>query len=176
MLPPTDVQLANIAIPMLFVGWISMVVALLPVIAIETALFATQTGLPWQDVIVSISSANVLSTIIGVPITLILMAIIRREVGAREGYVRYGGLFIPPWRGVTLIFENTSKPLVVKSLLSLLIPSYFVSSLIETAFVSRSIESAAPVWTAVWLTSPELRSVRMGVFLQVPVTKTTSVS
>ena len=60
-------------------------------------------------------------------------------------------LLIPPWRGVTLIFENTSKPLVAKSLLSLLIPSYFVSLLIETAFVSRSIESAAPVWTAVWL-------------------------
>ena len=68
---------ANVAVPLYFPQPLLTLAALLPVIAIEGLLLRRQTTVRWQDV----SVANVLSTLLGVPLAFVCATILASVSG-----------------------------------------------------------------------------------------------
>jgi hypothetical protein len=65
--------LADVGVPMIFVEWPLMFCALVPVIIIETLVLRRQLSLPFGRSLAGAARANVLSTLIGVPIAWAFM-------------------------------------------------------------------------------------------------------
>lgn len=69
-------MLANVGIPMIFVQWPLMLVALIPVIFVEALLIHLWLSLSPQEAFIGIAKANVLSTAIGVPLAWGIMFVV----------------------------------------------------------------------------------------------------
>jgi len=67
---------ANIGVPMIFVTLPMMVVALLPIIIIETVLATPYLKIPFRFLLRLIARANLFSTFVGIPITWFLLALV----------------------------------------------------------------------------------------------------
>ena len=71
---------ANTILPLFFMSWMAMVLALLPIIVIETIVLSVRAGTSlWESVIVA-TVGNLASTFIGIPVALILHAIFRASL------------------------------------------------------------------------------------------------
>ena len=69
---------ANVGVPPLFfMSWVAMVLALLPIIVIETIVLWVRVETSFWESILAASVANLASTFIGIPVALILHAIFR---------------------------------------------------------------------------------------------------
>ncbi len=64
--------LANVAVPLFFPQPLLALLALMPIIAIETLLLRRRTSVSWRDV----SVANVCSTIVGIPLALVSVMVL----------------------------------------------------------------------------------------------------
>lgn len=67
---------ANVGIPMIFVQWPLMLVALIPVILVEVLLIRLWLSLSYREAFIGIAKANVLSTAIGIPLAWGIMLVI----------------------------------------------------------------------------------------------------
>jgi hypothetical protein len=65
--------LADTGVPMIFVQWPLMLFALVPVIAIETEVVRRQLSLPYGKALIGAVKANILSTLVGVPLAWAVM-------------------------------------------------------------------------------------------------------
>jgi hypothetical protein len=65
--------LADAGVPMLTIEWPVMIMALVPIIAIEAALFSRWLALSWRRAFIGSAKANLLSTLIGVPLAWLAM-------------------------------------------------------------------------------------------------------
>jgi hypothetical protein len=82
---------ANAGLPMLFVVWPIFLTALIPVILIESLVFRLKMqDLKWKSIISSVGVANIVSTLLGVPVTWILL--VAFELIAPGGGGTYPGL------------------------------------------------------------------------------------
>ena len=71
---------ANTILPLFFMSWMAMVLALLPIIVIETIVLSVRAGTSlWESILVA-SVGNLASTFIGIPVALILHAIFRASL------------------------------------------------------------------------------------------------
>jgi hypothetical protein len=61
------VAYANVGVPMIVLSYPAMIIALLPVIFIETSVFKRMVLVPFKKSLVSIGVANAISTIVGFP-------------------------------------------------------------------------------------------------------------
>jgi hypothetical protein len=69
---------ANAGLPMLYIIWPIFLLALIPVILIESLVFKIKIpDLNWKSVISSVGIANIVSTLLGVPVTWILLTAIQ---------------------------------------------------------------------------------------------------
>jgi hypothetical protein len=68
--------LADIGVPMIFVQWPLMLFALVPVIAIEALVVCKGLTLPYGRAFAGSAKANVVSTLVGVPVAWGLMLIL----------------------------------------------------------------------------------------------------
>src|SRR5271170_4078830 len=66
-------MLADVGIPMLFVQWPLMLCALIPVIVVEALLIRRWVPLSHKDAFAGIAKANILSTLVGVPLAWLAM-------------------------------------------------------------------------------------------------------
>src|SRR5579859_2134827 len=140
--------LADAGLPMIFITWPALLVALIPTIAIEALLIQRRTHARIGKTFISTAAANAVSTIVGVPMTWSVLFVFEMVVGATvpslwghsvlEGIV--GFLISSPWIGPA---ENArwAVPLAV---LVLLVPFYFVSLLIERAMIQHMIAADEP--------------------------------
>jgi hypothetical protein len=127
--------LADVGIPMIFVTFPAMVVALVPVIGMEALLIRRRLGYkPWP-VFRATAVANLVSTIVGVPLTWLALVACETFIGpavsripgiqnwhgpvARVIGIMFTAAWLPPW-GIT----SSSIPL---AMLVLLVPFFFVS-------------------------------------------------
>lgn len=73
-------MLADVGIPMIFVQWPLMFYALIPVIIIEALLIRRWVPLSYRDAFVGIAKANLLSTLIGIPLAWLAMLAVELAV------------------------------------------------------------------------------------------------
>ncbi len=122
---------ANIGVPMIYVTFPAMLYALVPIICIETWILFHQLQLDFWEVCKSVTIANAFSTIIGLPITWVLLVIFSSITGGSRGY----GLNSPikkllavTWQASWLIpYSHSLYWMVPAAGLFLLIPFFFAS-------------------------------------------------
>ena len=76
---------ADIGLPMLFVVWPPLVLLLLPVIAIEASCAHRVLGLDWRRALSVSGRANLISTLLGVPLAWLLIVLL----GLTGGWGRF---------------------------------------------------------------------------------------
>lgn len=76
-----SVSLANVGIPMLIVLWPLQWLSLIVVVAVESWLVARTIGVPLATVVKQVGFANLISTLIGVPIAWVVMFAIQVVTG-----------------------------------------------------------------------------------------------
>ncbi|MBX3486747.1 MAG: hypothetical protein KF798_02435 [Candidatus Paracaedibacteraceae bacterium] len=85
---------ANAGLPMLFVIWPIFLFALIPVILIESLVFKFKMPeLKWKSIFSSVGIANIISTVIGIPITWVVLVLIQLITPGGQG--TYSGLSNP---------------------------------------------------------------------------------
>ncbi|HUS37552.1 MAG TPA: hypothetical protein VM680_19545 [Verrucomicrobiae bacterium] len=126
---------------MIFPQLVSMAIALVPVVIIETIFAKRLINLPWKVVAKDISVANVWTTLLGVPIAWVIMLLV--EILATRGHA--WGMQSPVMMiaSVTLQaawlipYEEHIFWMVPAALTFLLIPSFFISVWIERWVLRR---------------------------------------
>lgn len=132
--------LANAGLPMIGVQMDLMLVALLPIIAIEAIVLRVRLAVPLLRSLKGASLANALSTLAGIPLTWLALVFIEMAVGGEAW-----GLETPLRRilavtvqaPVLLPYEGDLDWMVPAASLFLLLPCLVVSILIESRTLSR---------------------------------------
>ena len=130
------VAYANAGVPMIFLSYPVMILALLPIIFIEASIFKRVVPIPYKNALVSNGAANAISTLAGFPLAWGFLLVIE--------LITTGGSCGP---GFSTISESIVTVIVEaawicphEKQLYWLIPSAFIISLIVAFFVSLIIE------------------------------------
>jgi hypothetical protein len=143
--------LADAGIPMIFVTWPAMVIALVPVIALEALLIRKRVPYePWQ-IVRATAAANLFSTIIGIPLTWLGLVAFEMVIGFAvsliPGIQHWHG---PVARAIGFIFAvawlppfGVTRAAIPLAALVLLIPFYFVSVWSERLVMKRMLQATS---------------------------------
>ena len=82
---------ANVGLPMIFITLPSMLAALIPIIALESFILRQKLSLSWRTSLKTISIANIVSTLFGIPLVWIILVIF-------EISFSYLLFYLPPMR------------------------------------------------------------------------------
>ena len=149
---------ANAGIPMLFLAWPAQWIAFVPVVLIETALVAAALRAPYLQQLWPVVKANLLSTLIGVPLAWLAMLALEAGVaGVAFGLLPESATsaawvqvvlfpFMSAWIGGSTLWEFEVAFLV------LAVPFCVVSVFIEHRFLRRLVPhaQAASLRRALW--------------------------
>jgi hypothetical protein len=150
-------MLANVGIPMIFVQWPLMLVALIPVILIETLLIRLWLPLSTDEAFTGIAQANALSTAIGVPLAWGIMLVVEFIMGlllaSSVDYLDWKSdsplfqlvffIFSAAWPLPTT--ETAARRLLPIAAALLLIPCFYASVWVEYRSCLRSWARYDPV-------------------------------
>lgn len=138
------VTLANVGLPMIFVHGPVFVVGLLPIIVIESMVLKKflQTK-SFKSCLGLVGSANVISTVIGLPLTWFIFVVIQMFAGGGGNMPddtfwerTYAMIIQAPWQ---LPYQYDLIWMVPRAALVMLVPFFFVSFLIEYLTIKRMI-------------------------------------
>lgn len=133
---------ADAGLPMIFLTYPAMLVALIPIIAVETALFAKGLGLGWKPAVWRVAVANVVSTVFGFPLTWFLEVILQMITGGGSAYGIdhfLGKVIAVTWQSPWLIpysGENLEWMVPVAAIVGM-IPAFFMSVVVEGSILKR---------------------------------------
>ena len=151
--------LADVGLPMIFVTLPLMVCALVPVILVEIWVAKPKLGTTYRRPAWAITVANVVSTIIGVPVawTVTLGIELLTDKLLSDRFVTHASprvlvitelLLGPAWIGPPV---NNHDWIIPAATLLLLIPTFFASWYIEAIIVNNMVDDEWPVVrTAMW--------------------------
>jgi hypothetical protein len=135
---------ADIGVPMIFVTLPYMIIALVPVILLETIVLARKLGVAPKFVVKTVSIANTVSTIIGIPITWFLLVVVEIVTGggAAYGIDTFRQRFLAvTWQAPWLIpYDSELHWMIPAATLVLLAPFFFASWLIESKVAGRFLK------------------------------------
>ena len=133
----SDKAIANAGLPMLAVVWPLSIFAFIPVVAIESLVLYHGLKIQWCNAITQVVKANILSTIIGVPLAWLAsvalefaLAFLFIKVAGLNSYPphavgKVGGVVLSaPWLGP---FNDGGHWIVPLATMMLLIPFFFTS-------------------------------------------------
>jgi hypothetical protein len=139
--------LADAGVPMIFVTWPGMLALLLPIIAAEAVFIIRLTELPRKRVVWATTTANAVSTLVGIPLTWGILfacemglwgALSRTSIGNSSWNSPLaqviGTIFTAPWLAPVGESGSWAVPLAA---LVLLIPFFFVSVWVEQQVMKR---------------------------------------
>lgn len=140
---------------MIFIHWPLMLCALVPVIILETLLIRRWLTLSLRDALVGVGKANVLSTLVGVPLAWLAMLTLEFAVMLPFGLVAdkwkweldgpvwqvLGFLFSVAWLGPT---ENSLHWMMPAAVALLLVPCFYLSVVLERRSCTRTWTTADP--------------------------------
>ena len=139
---------ADAGIPMIFITYPAMLLALIPVILIETVVFERQVHLGYKKMAWRIGLANAASTIIGFPSTWLVWLVVEMGIGSGLFKLRIelpGGwhgilavLLTAPWLGPA---EKSGYWMVPVAAILSLLPAFFVSVWIEKSILKRLLKT-----------------------------------
>jgi hypothetical protein len=142
------VAYANAGVPMLFLAMPAFVISLVPIIAIEAVYISKSLELPIGQSLKTVSISNVVSTIVGIPITWFLLVVIQMVTGGGGAYgidTVMGKVLAVTWQAPWLIpYEDDLNWMIPVAGLVLLVPFFFVSWWSEY-FVSKNINKTLPL-------------------------------
>ena len=147
---------ADIGVPMIFVTFPSMLVALVPIICLETAVFERQLHVGYRQVAGRVAIANAISTVVGIPLAWFLTVVLQMITGGGSAYglsTRLTRLLAVTWQSPWLIpYEEELYWMVPTAALVGLIPAFFASVLIEGRVLRRlfTTTDAATIWKLTW--------------------------
>jgi hypothetical protein len=141
MLSFSGIASADAGVPMLFLTFPAMLIALVPIVAIETIIVARVSGTTALARAKSVGLANLASTVVGVPITWIALVLLQMVSGGGSAY----GLDTPShkllavtWQAPWLIpYEGDLFWMIPAASLVLLVPFFFTSYFVEKLVVFR---------------------------------------
>jgi hypothetical protein len=135
------VLLADAGVPMIFITWPAMLVLLLPIVAVEAVFIISHTAFPHKRVVWATASANAVSTIVGIPLTWVILfgcemflwqGLSHTSIGTgrRNSPLTQivGAIFSAPWLGPV---DESGRWVIPLAALVLLIPFLFVSVWVE---------------------------------------------
>lgn len=138
---------ANAGVPMLFLAMPAFLMSLVPIIAIETLYISKGLELPLGQSLKTVSISNVVSTIIGIPLTWFLLVLVQMVTGGGGAYginSVMGKVLAVTWQAPWLIpYEEDLNWMIPVAGLVLLIPFFFASWWSEY-FVSKKINKTLP--------------------------------
>ena len=149
-----SIALADAGLPMLAIAWPLSLPAFIPVVALESWIVRRTLNISWRIAITQMVKANVLSTLIGIPLAwavsvaleLLLMFIVTNVAGSNsyppQGVGEVGRVILSaPWLGP---FEQGGYWILPVAMSILLIPFFFVSFWTEAWYVADIVFPTAP--------------------------------
>jgi hypothetical protein len=122
---------ANAGVPMLFLAMPAFVISLLPIIAVEAFYLSKSLALSTGQSVRTVSIANVVSTVIGIPLTWVLLVLLQMVTGGGSAYginSLLSKVLAVTWQAPWLIpYENDLHWMVPVAGLVLLVPFFFAS-------------------------------------------------
>lgn len=146
--------LANVGVPMLYVYAPVLAVAFVPVVLVESAWLTYRIErLRFRAAIGPVTAANLVSTVIGVPLTWCVLVLIQMSTGG--GQAHGVGVYAVTWQAPWLIpYEEHLDWMIPSAGLVLTIPFCAVSVMVELFVLRRLLRLEQPrglclaVWTA----------------------------
>src|SRR5262249_10095249 len=77
---------ANAGMPMLFLSWFGMLLALVPIIGVETGILVPLLSMPTRRGLYVAALANGVSTVVGIPVTWFLLVLVQLLTGGGRLY------------------------------------------------------------------------------------------
>lgn len=146
--------LANAGLPMLLLFGPLLLLALLPIVLIETGLYRWRLGVDWGKAALGSTVANLISTIFGVPLTWVALVVLQMLTGG--GGAHGVGIHAVTWQAPWLIpYEEDLYWMVPAAGMFLCLPFLVASVLIEK-LVLRLMWShldRSKIRLAVWLSN-----------------------
>lgn len=132
---------ADAGVPMLFVTFPAMVLALIPIILLESIVLSRVLQRKAVSLATSAATANVASTIVGVPLTWVALVFLQWATGG-DTYHQLAkplGMFLAvTWQAPWLLpYRDQLYWMVPVASLVLLVPFFFASYFIEAPIVAR---------------------------------------
>lgn len=148
-------MLANAGVPMIFIQWPLMLAALFPIIAVEAWLIRRWTPVSSREALIGVAKANLLSTLVGVPLAWLAMLAIEFAVMAPVAMLsdRYHLEFQGPiWGILEFLFsvawlapyEGNLHWIVPAAVGLLLVPCFYASLIIERWACLRAWRTVDP--------------------------------
>jgi len=155
-------MLANLGIPMIFIHWPLMLCALLPVIILEALLVRRCLSMPVRDAFIGMTKANLLSTLMGVPLAWLGMLALQSVVTIPSTWIgeTWGLEFDSPVLGVVGFLISIAWLFPAKGCQHWMMPAAVALLLVPCFFLSVLLEyrSCARTWTKI-----DLGQVKQGV-------------
>ncbi|HBH27131.1 MAG TPA: hypothetical protein DDX54_07005 [Rhodospirillaceae bacterium] len=170
-----SLALANAGVPMIFISMPLMLAALVPIIAIEAFVLARSLNLSGKSAALASLTANAASTLVGVPLTWVVLVLVQVLTGGGFAYgmVRLlTKILAVTWQAPWLIpYADDLYWMIPTAQLVLLIPFFFASWFVEHKIVRwmwRDLDPAvarAAVWRANLITYGLLAVFVLGVLV-----------
>lgn len=145
MLP--GIVYANAGVPMLFLAMPAFLISIVPIIAIETFYISKGLGLSISQSLKTVSVSNMVSTIVGIPVTWFLLVLVQMLTGGGGAYgldSYMGKVLAVTWQAPWLIpYETDLNWMIPAAGLVLLVPFFFASWWSEY-LVSKKMLQALP--------------------------------
>lgn len=125
---------ADIGVPMIFVTLPMMVVALIPIIALESLFSLSLRHLPFKKILKCFIIANLVSTFLGIPVAWFVLFILQILTGGGWAYGLSSPVFkllAVTWQAPWLIPYRNMHWMIPAALIVLQVPFFFVSWWIE---------------------------------------------
>ena len=160
---------ADAGIPMIFVTYPAVLVALLPIIILEVVIFKRGLHLGYRPVTWHVGTANVVSTVIGFPLTWFLCMLLQMFTGGGSFYRAgiWGTVLRVTWQAPWLLpLSHTGEEnwMVPTAAIVGLIPAFFASVGIEGVILRRLLKAvdATSVWRLTWKANMASYCILMG--------------
>lgn len=144
LLVAPSIAYANIGVPMLLVTLPGMLIALVPIIAVESYVISKQLSLALGRAVKTCSIANLASTLVGIPVAWFVLVVIQIATGGGSAH----GIDTPlekflavTWQAPWLIpYEPELYWMIPAATLTLLVPFFFASWFIEYRVSKRFLK------------------------------------
>lgn len=141
-------MLANVAIPTFFPHWIAGLFALCPIVALEAAIVSRRLSIPYAWALTACGSANVRSTLVGIPVAYFVSLFITIPFGlVMDQFINRDSNFGRFLFGVFLFGgtqENVPEKAALFATLVLLVPYYYASVRIECRIMQKHLPTIEP--------------------------------
>jgi hypothetical protein len=155
-----DLAQANAGLPMLWILWPFAIVAIVPVVLVESWVVQRGIGLSWRVSLWEMSKANVASTLVGLPLTWIALVALEMLAAHLAISAKISDSYPPDWVGevgaIVLSapwlgpFRTGGHWIVPVATATLLVPFFLVSAWVEVFTVRKAFgASSNPQWRRV---------------------------